>query len=481
MLKKLLSGLSLLSCLFLLAAPPAKAQLQHFWARQKHTYANGELYSLPDGKSVVHQLAPLSNPELTMFRHAVFDTLLRQRQQASFIMRGYDMHLTAHALNQRAALYRFRRKANDTAYTVVADTAGKVLSFRRERRRQALPDLLPPLSLAADSFFVLCNRPNDGQSFTLECVDLQQRVRWQLPFVDKKRWLSLVDFRSLGQYIWAVVSVDREHHTVCIDSRTGKVLSNTPVSQPESQRLVTATLLLPDHSLVLAGRAFPSGTSQHRREIKSGDLFLTRLQPDGTRVLDNVNTNNQPRKQGALSPDLEVYWEHLGIDSAGNYFLMGETFGSTSAASGVAQAVAVQVLTGGVYGFNLTSLTPLDFVRVQFDAQGKVMDAIQVPLPQTGTTLTNLAHWPPQIMAQYAETQGTFRFRAAAADGRTVVLRNKKDLTLLNIDTQQLTELRSGRELETLDVWNSRPGHVLLYRARPDKSPEPKPEWLPLQ
>lgn len=461
--------------MLLLAIRPAHAQT--LWARQEHAYANGELHALPDGKSLVHQLSPLPSAELVMFRHVVFDTLLRQRRQASFFLRGYDLHLTGHGLNQRAALYRFRRKANDTVFTAVVDTAGRVLSFRPERQNQPLPTQLPPLPLASDSLFLLCNRPNSEQKFTLECLDLQQRVRWQLPFAPAKGYARLLGFHSDAQYIWLVVADDLGGHTAwCLEMRTGRVVTRTPISQPDSRRLVSATLLLPDHSLAVAGRAFSLRAYERQGNVSTGDLFLTRLQPDGTRLLDNVNDNQGPKRSDFFGTNKEVYWEHLGIDSAGNYFLLGETFGSTSAASGTAQSVAAAALIG-VYGFNLTSLSPLDFVRVQLDAKGAVTATALVPLPP-GPTLTNLAHWPAQYMAQYAEAKGIFRFRASANDGNSVVVRNKKDLSLLNLNTQQLTVLRTGPALENLEVWGARHNRALLFRAHPAKSPEPAPEWV---
>ncbi|GAA4029172.1 hypothetical protein GCM10022409_11680 [Hymenobacter glaciei] len=412
-----------------------------------------------------------------MLRHVVFDSLLHQKRQASLILAGYDLHLTDHALNNKAAFYRFRRKLNDTAFTAVIDTTGKILSFRREAYKQKLITH-PPLPMASDSLFVLYSQANNEKSFTLECLDVQQRVRWKTPFASSDRPIYLVDFQSDAESIWIISADHEQEQTIwCLESRTGRVLSQARASDVDNKRFVESTLLLPDHSLVYAGRSLPAEARQRAISVKTGDLFLTRRLPNGRQLWSNTNAN-QSAPSAIVSPqDVEIRWEHLGIDPSGNYFLLGETFASTSAANNTAQIIAMHALVG--YGYNTSSLTPVGFVQVKFDAKGTVLHTSVVPLPRTAT-FTELSYIPAQQLAYLAENRGFFRFRATSSDGNAVIMRNKKEFSVLHLDTQQMTPLYSGPYTETMDVWSGQGSGAVLYRAQPAKTAPPAPKWVSL-
>lgn len=476
MQKRLVAQVGLLLFVLLIWHHVAYAQTLSSWSRQAVDYANGELYTLPGGKGIVHQLSPLPNQELSMFRHVVFDSLLCQKSQASLILAGYDLHLTDHALNNKAALYRFRRKLNDTAFTAVIDTAGKVLSFRREAFRQHLITPLP-LSMVSDSLFVLYHRANNEKSFTLECLDIQQRARWQTPFTSPDP-IYLVDFRADAQNIW-IVSADSEQEQMiwCLEARTGRVISHLRASAGGYRQLVECTLLLPDHSLVCAGRSLPKDIKQRALNVKTGDLFITRLLPSGTQVWGNINENQSNASSSISLQDVEIRWEHLGVDSQGNYFLLGETFASTSAANNIAQTAAMYALIG--HGYNTSSLTPIGFVQVKFDTKGIVLHTSVVPLPRTAV-FTEISNIPAQQLAYLAERKGYFRFRAASSDGEAVILRNKKDFSILHFNTQQLNPLYSGPNSEIMSVWPGRGHGAMFYQAQPSKAVPLTPKWVSL-
>ena len=455
----------------------ARAQTLSPWARQKHSYANGELYTLPDGKGVVHQLSPLPNQEFSIFRHVVFDSLLHQKRQASLILAGYDLHLTDHALNNKAAFYRFRRKLNDTAFTAVIDTTGKILSFCQEAHKQKLITH-PPLPMVSDSLFVLYSQANNEKSFTLQCLDVRQRVRWQTPFASSDHPIYLVDFKSDAENIWVISADDEQKQTIwCLESRTGRVLSQVRSSDTDNKRFVESTLLLPDHSLVYAGRSLPIEARQRAISTKTGDLFLTRRLPNGTQLWSNTNANQSAPSTIVSLQDVEIKWEHLGVDPSGNYFLLGETFASTSAANNTAQTVAMYALVG--HGYNTSSLTPVGFVQVKFDTKGTVLHTTVVPLPRTAT-FTELSYIPAQQLAYLAENRGFFRFRATSSDGNAIIMRNKKDFSVLHLDTQQMATLYSGAYTETMDVWSGQRNGAVLYRAQPAKTAPPAPKWVSL-
>lgn len=463
-------------------AVPANAQ--QTWTRKVHSYASGELNPLPDGTSFTHQLSPVPGQELSMLRHVALDSMLRQRHQAAFFVPGYDVRLVGHGLNKQAALYRFRRLRNDTAFTAVVDTAGHILSFRRERRDQRVPDLVTPLPLPSDSLFLLCDQSSNEKSFDLECLNIRQQVRWKLPFTAVDGRLRLLSFWADERYLWLVTGDNAasrltEHWAWCLELSTGHVVSRTLLDLGGSRRFVAETLLRPDHSLVLTGRTFAAEDGQRISRVKTGDLFLTQLQPDGTRTLDYVNSIQDLQGFNVLTTD-QVYWQQLGTDPQGNFFLIGETFVSTSAANSIAQQAATGLLTMGLVRANFVSLTPRELVRVRFDSQGKISTTTLVPLP-VAHTLGGLGYAPAQVLAAAAEAKGTFRLRATSADGNMVLLRNKNDLSLLNITTQQLKTVRIGRELKELDVWGARHDAAILYPTQVGRGTERRLERVPLR
>jgi hypothetical protein len=460
------------------------AGAQQTWTRKAHNYAGGELSSLPDGNSLIHQLTPIPDQELSMLRHVALDSMLRQRHQATLIIPGYDVRLVGHALNKQAALYRFRRFHNDTAFTAVVDTVGRILSFRRERRNQRVPDLVMPLPLPSDSLFLLCSQPSNERSFELECLTVQQKVRWKLPFTATDGKLRLLGFWADERYAWLVTGDNAasrltEHWAWCLELRTGQVVSHTLLDLAGTRRFVAETLLRPDHSLVLAGRTFDAEDGQRISRIKSGNLFLTQLQPNGSRTLDYINPIQDLQGLNVLTTD-QVYWQQLGTDPQGNFFLIGETFVSTSAANSIAQQAATGLLTMGLVRADFASLTPRELVRVRFDAQGKIITTTLVPLP-VARTLGGLGYAPAQTLAAAAEASGMFRLRATSTDGNIVLLRNKNDLSLLNITTQQQRIVHTNRELKNLDVWGARHNAALLYPTQVDKGTEQRLERIPLR
>ncbi|RZK61029.1 MAG: hypothetical protein EOO59_06065 [Hymenobacter sp.] len=445
----------------LLVAPPALAQRATL--RQVQLNGTGDFTTLPGGYSFVHHFVPTDGVG-TVFRHVVLDSALRPRHQRDLKLGGRGVELLSYATNQRAALYEFRRY-NDSVVTAVIDTAGQVLSVRREARRSHKPRVSVQLPVRSDSLFLVYEASSGFRRFRLHCLDLHQHERWQLTFAPRRGRTSLASFSADGQYAW-VVAADNyysrrvEHTAYCLELATGKIVSTTLLDNDGERRIACQTLVQPDHSLALVGRAYHS---RRISRISSGDLFVTRLTPAGTRLLDRSSPLGSARNLGS-SRRTKTYWQSLVADPAGNLRLVGQTFTSTSWGANFAMAVASRLLTLNILQISFTTLRPRDILSFQISPEGELLQARMLPIPERNS-YTTVGYVQAQLMAELAAGAGVFPVRGLTPDGRQAILRTKKQLYLLDLDTQRQRLLRDANTLGSNEVWGVRTGRVLLYQT----------------
>jgi hypothetical protein len=447
----------------LLATQPAAAQRATL--EQVKLNATGDFNTLSSGYSFLHHfVAPTSGPT-TIFRHVVLDSALHVRHQRDIKLTGRNVELLSYGVNKGAAIYRFRRRQNDSIITAVIDTAGQVLSMSRVARRSYQPRLGEVLPIRADSLFLLYEASSGMRSFRLHCLDLNQRERWQLTFTPRKGRTNMAGFTADGSHAWLVASDNnrsrrQEHSAYCIELKTGKIVSTTLLDYQGERRVACQGLIGPDHSLAVVGRAY-----QHRRisRVHSGNLFVTRLATDGSRLLDH--SNQLAAAPGLLaSHSAKTYWQTLVADEAGNLRLVGQTFTSTSFGGNMAIGIATGIATLGFVRLNITTLRPREIVSMQFNPQGGLTQTRVLPLPERNSYTVG-GYVPAQLMAELAARAGIFPVRALTPDGKTAVLRTKHQLVLLDLDTQQQRLVRNATDLGTDDVWGVRAGSLMLYRA----------------
>ena len=454
-----------LAVLFLLgiglAARPAAGQSAAKWTPEAYR----ELNQLPGGYNLGHYFLERTGFPEAVFRHTVLDSALRPLHQYDLKLTGYDITLASHALNQRAALYRFRRRGTDSVLATVIDTAGRVLSVHREAHHTPPARFQnPPLLLRSDSLFLVTKVSRKSRSLLVRCFDLQQRERWHLTLVPTRGRTHLLAVTSDQQYVWLVnasnsLSRRTEHTAYCVALASGQVVSTTLLDYQGERRIACRSLLGADHALTVVGRAY-----HHQRisRVHSGDLFVTRLAPNGTHLLDRSSPlGNQPGLLG--DHRAKTYWQSLVADSSGNLRLVGQSFTSTSWGGNFAIMMASSLVTLGIFRVSFTTLHPRDLVSLQFDPQGQLTQARAMPLPE-GNSYMQPGYVPAQLMAELAAQAGIFPVRALTPDGRQAILRTQHQLFLLDFDTQRQQLLRDANALGTADVWGLRGGRVLLYR-----------------
>lgn len=246
----------------------------------------------------------------------------------------------------------------------------------------------------------------------------------------------------------------------CVELKTGAIVSATPLDYNGERRVAAASLLGSGHSLLVVGRSY--GRRRISR-VRSGNLFATRLSPDGTRLLDHLNQlSAAPGLLNFHSP--KTYWQTMVADSAGNVRLVGQTFTSTSWGGNFAIGVATGIATLGFVRLSLTTLRPREIVSLRLNPRGELTQSRILPLPERNS-YTLGGYIPAQIMAELAAQAGIFPVRALTPDGSTAILRTKRQLLLLDLDTQRQRLLRGIEELGTDDVWGVHANGLLLYRA----------------
>lgn len=451
-----------LGSILFLARPAAGQRLR---LEEVKLNAGGDFNPLPGGYSLLHHFVASTSGPVTIFRQVVLDSALRLRHQRDVRLAGRNVELLGCGVNQRAALYQFRRRQNDSVVTAVIDTAGQVLSTSRVALQSRQPRLERVLPLRSDSLFVLYEASSGLRNFRLHCLDLRQRERWQLTFRARKGRTDLASFTADGQYAWLVVSDNNrsrrlEHTAYCVALQTGKIVSTTLLDYQGERRVACQGLVGPGHSLVVVGRAY-----RHRRisRVQSGNLFVARLAPDGTRLLDHTNQlSADPGLLASHSP--KTYWQSLTADPQGNLRLVGQTFTSTSFGANFAMSVATGIATLGFVRLSWTTLRPREIVNLQFNPQGGLVQTRVLPLAERNS-YTFGGYVPAQIMAELAARAGVFPVRAVTPDGQTAVLRTKRQLFLLDLGTNRQRLLRDADALGTDEVWNVRAGSLMLYRA----------------
>jgi hypothetical protein len=455
--------LLLFSSLFSLTTAPTYAQRLRL--EEVKLNSSGDFNSLPSGYHFLHHFVSSTTGPATTFRQVVLDSALHQRHQRDVQLVGRNVELLSYGTNRQAALYRFRRRQNDSVITAVIDTAGQVLSMARVARTSHQPRIPLTLAVPSDSLFLLHEASSGLRNFRLHCLDLQQRERWQLTFTAHKRRTQLEQFTADDRYAWLVVSDNSRSRRLlttayCVELQSGKIVSTTPLDYNGERRVASTSLLGSGHSLLVVGRSY-----QRRRisRVRSGNLFVTRLAPDGTRLLDHLNQlSAAPGLLNAHSP--KTYWQTMVADSAGNVRLVGQTFTSTSWGGNFAIGVATGIATLGFVQLSITTLRPREIVSLRLNPHGELTQSRMLPLPERNS-YTLGGYIPAQLMAELAAQAGVFPVRALTPDGTTAVLRTKRQLVLLDLDTQRQRLLRGIEELGTDDVWGMRAGSVLLYRA----------------
>ena len=446
-----------------LSAKPAVAQRQQIEAVRLN--AAGDFSPLPSGYSFLHHFVYPTQGPTARFRHIVLDSTLHQRHQQDVTLGGRNVQLLDHAVNNTAAYYRFRRRQNDSLVTMVIDTAGQVLSVRRVAQRTVQPRLQLNLQLQSDSLFLVYEPSKKARHFRLHCLDLAQQERWQLTFTARKGHTTLDGFSADKSHAWFVVNDNVRSRRIestayCVDLKTGKILSSSLLDANGERRVAGTGLIGPDHSLLVVGRSYA-----HRRisRVQSGNLFATRLAPDGTRMLDHLNKlSADPGLLAARSA--KTYWQTMVADPSGNVRLVGQTFTSTSLGGNIAIGVASGLLTLGAFRVSTTTLRPREVVIMQLNSKGELTQTRVAPLPERGSYTVG-GYLPAQPMAELAARAGVFPVRAITPDGRAAIMRTKKHLMLLDLETQQQRVLRDSETLGSDDVWNVRPGSLMLYRV----------------
>lgn len=156
--------------------------------------------NLPGGYHFLHHFVSTTAGPATTFRQVVLDSALHLRHQRDVHLVGRNVELLSYGTNRQAALYRFRRRQNDSLITVVIDTAGQVLSLARAAGVSHQPRLPLTLQVPSDSLFVLHEASSGLRNFRLHCLDLQQRERWKLTFMAHKHRTKLESFVADARY-----------------------------------------------------------------------------------------------------------------------------------------------------------------------------------------------------------------------------------------------------------------------------------------
>ena len=459
-----------LSSIFLLLAGSAAGQQLRL--EEVKVSDEGNLLAMAGGYSIAHYVANSKNGPTTVFRHVVLDSMLRVRHERVLRLGGRNAEAVSCTSNRRAALYTFRWWTNsategtsDSTVTAVIDTAGSVLSLKRigQATNYPRPDLA--VRLASDSLFLQAEPLRGQRGFQLRCLNLRQRERWQLTFKSRKRRGRLLHCTVDTAFVWLVMSENmrsrRITHTVhCVELKTGRLVSSTPLDYQGERRIASAVLPGPNNSLLVTGRSY------QRRRINrkyAGNLFFTRLAPDGTHQLDHLNY--LAARPGALGPRPKTYWHAMAADSAGNVHLLGQAFTSTSYATNMAVTMATSLATLGILRASATTFRSQELVRLTLNPRGEIVRSSLIPLPGRNIYTFYGTYVPGQLMAELAQHAGLLPVRSLSADGRTAVLRTGNQLALLDFGTQQLRPLRQG--VRAGEVWQHRPGALLLYHTEP--------------
>ena len=463
--------LTLFICIFLSRINFAASQ-QIQLSQVKPSRAS-HLLAMPNGYSIAHYLTDAQPGQRTTFRHVVLDSALRVRHERNLHIGGRNAQASICGSNQRAAFYRLQwykglddDNASDSTITAVVDTAGQVLSIKRLGTAGGAPPSSVNLQLASDSLFLLCEPTHGNRGFHLRCFDLQQRERWSFAFKPQKHRGTLLRVAADATYAWLLVDDNnrsrRVWHTLfCLDVRTGRVVSTMALDYQQERRIASTILLGPKHSLLVAGRTY-----YHRRISRkhSGDLFVTRLAPDGALLANHLNPMRGAI--GLLGPTFpRTYWQSMATDTAGNVRLLGQAFVSTSYGANVAMVAATRLLTLGFFGISATTLRSRELLNFSVSPAGTVTASRLVPLPGYNA-YTEFGYVPGQLMATLADQAGLLPIRHLTPDGRRAVVHTGTSLMLLDLETQQLSLLRS--KVRVGDVWRVQPSYVLLYH-RPTK------------
>ena len=427
--------------------------------RLAHT---GGLFMPATQKVVVFEVD--SHVDHTLFRQFTYSEALVPQGRQELVLPGRCALLTT-ASSRHHLLYQFQRHGSDSLLTMTVDTLGRVVHLRRDYtphlRWQEMRGTAAPL---ANGF--LMGEPQGKDSWLVSFLDPQLNQRWQHRFQSPTGRIVVSEAVLDSTHAWVLVTNNAWSRLAattayCFELNTGQVLCRMLLDDKGERRLPATMVLGPDHSLLVAGYSF---TNPRPSRTRTGNLFCTRLHPDGSRSHDQVvGGANGFRPNGRA-----VLWQGLQVEADGGVRLAGETYSSTSFGGYFALTMATSIVTLGMLRSSFSTLHPRDVITLRLSPTGQAEEIHILPLPEAGS-YTMPGYIPKRSLALAARQAGVFRLRGFAPDGHRTLLRtNRRILTM---------DLHSGKPVtvrETPDpgyrLWYATPQYMLLYHAR--RSPQ---------
>lgn len=401
----------------------------------------------------------------TGVRLLLIDSTVGRRPTDSVWLAGPCTPLFA-AAGKQHVLYRFRRLKTDTMISVVADARGRILTVKRQLHGTDKTWDYLTLPHPRDGF-VLANEGARNRHLWVRYLrpDLTEAWVWNVPATEGR--VQLDAYAADAERLWLVVTddaADRRKATssaICLDLLTGRELTRIPLDQAgKTHRFVTACAPDGTGGLLVAGQAFDE---RRPRPDHDGELYVQRLQPDGSR---------QPETRLTLGRRLphHLHWQHVQPLPDGGVRLIGETYTSTSRLTHHALAISTALLTVGRFTLSFTTLRPRGLVLADLTPAGAMGQLRTLDLPDGGK-FTAGGYWPARTLAVAATQAGAMQWRGPTPDSLALLIRSAHRIQRVSLaDWSTQTLATTGRK-NSLDVWGfprpDGPPLLLEYVRRP--------------
>lgn len=396
-------------------------------------------------RHLILYLDPQAGQQQTAFQITVLDTTLRVRHQDTLMLRGLCELLPGSPTSAtRHVLYQFRQRlagGPDSTLNLVLDTAGTVVTKRSTPYHRIRPHEVRSLQQPTDNF-VLREQGATRKTFFIGAVAPDLRLRWKREIISPQGAAGLTDHVADSSHLWLLVTENSRRRrnaavAICLDLATGRELSRTPLLVPGTRgvREPSACNMAPvraNGAVVIAGHAF---RGRRPKGSRMGDLFVTQLLPNGTRLADRQ----------ILEPREKTRWQHVSLLPNGDTRVVGESYSSTSLGANFAIGVLVRIATLGLLGISQTTLHPQDIVVATLDSSLAVRQWQRAELPDGGG-ITLAGYWPARRIAQRAARERIFRLRAYADNNSGLLLRTSERAAYVGFRDMQITTLRDQPE-----------------------------------
>lgn len=371
----------------------------------------------------------------------LLDTTLRVRRQHTITLPGLCEVLPNSPVGAaRHIMYQFRqrlRNGRDSTLSLVLDTAGNEIARSQTPYHRLSILQVRSLTQLTDNFFIR-RQGQSRKSFFIQSLTPDLKLRWEREIKSPKGRAGLSDYAADSSYLWLVVTENQSSRrnaavAICLDLATGRELSRTPLLLPGTKgvREPSACNMDPtrhDGAFVVVGQAF---RGRRPKGSRMGDLFITQLLPNGTRLADHQ----------LLQPRDKTHWSHVLLQPNGGARILGETYTSTSFGANFAIGLLFRFATLGMFSINQTTLRPREVVVATLDKSLVVQQWQHTELPDGGSIMLP-GHVPARRIAQLAMLDGTFRLRMYTDDNSGLLLRTRDRVAYLNLADMQVTTLR---------------------------------------